>query len=111
MATQIFLLYRCDAWMSTDSMELIGAFDTTDEGDAAIHEAVRNELRDISHGSDFDPQELGVRKCFGKYVKKDLEEARDEVIDDWLDYFFENDQTPCLRTNLYLESVTLNKAA
>lgn len=111
MGKQVFLLYRCDAWMSNSSKELIGAFDETDEGDLALSETVRDELCKISHGDDFDPDELGVRKCFGKYVKKELEAAREAKIDEWQDYFFEHDQTPSLRTNLYLEAVTLNEVA
>ena len=111
MEKNILLLYRCDAWMSTSSMELIGAFDTTDEGDAALCETVRKELNEIANGDDFDPAEWDVRKCFGKWVKKELEAAREQQVEQWENYFFENDQTPTLSTNLYLESVPLNEAA
>ena len=66
----VFLLYRSDRWMSTSSMELIGVFNN----DEALSETVRDELRRITHEcNDFDPAEWGVRKCFGKWVKKELE--------------------------------------
>lgn len=104
----VFLLYRSDQWMSTDSMELIGVFNSDD----ALSETVRNELRRISREcSDFDPAEWGVRKLFGKWVKKELEEAREKQMERWLDYFFDNDQTPLLEENLNLEEWTLNEAA
>lgn len=104
-----YLLYRSDAWMSTSSMELIGVFSEDDFGDCALSEAVRAELRDISKGADFDPDEWDVRKCFGKYVKRELEEAREQQIEQWVDYFFEHDQTPSLRTNLNLEVWEMNQ--
>ena len=106
----VYLLYRSDAWMSTDSMELIGVFGMDDSGEESLSEAVRTELREIAHGDDFDPNEWNVRKLFGKWVKKDLEAAREQQIEQWLDYFFENDQTPTLRTNLNLEVWNLNEA-
>lgn len=103
----VFLLYRCDAWMSTASMKLIGVYND----DAALADAVRNELTEISYGDDFNPAEWDVRKCFGKWVKKEIEEARQQQIKKWMDYFFDYDQTPNLRANLYLEAWTLNEAA
>ena len=93
--------------MSTSSMELIGVFND----DEALSDAVRKELEEISHGYDFDPAEWDVRKCFGKWVKKELEEARKQQVEQWMDYFFDNNQTPTLRTNLNLEAWTLNEAA
>lgn len=104
----VFLLYRSDRWMSTSSMELIGVFNN----DEALNETVRSELRRITHEcDDFDPAEWDVRKCFGKWVKKELEEAREKQIESWLDYFFDNNQTPTLEENLNLEVWTLNEAA
>lgn len=107
----VYLLYRSDAWMSTSSMELIGVYGTDEKGEQALSDAVRQELRDISNGDDFDPTEWNVRKLFGKWVKKELEAAREQQMDQWQDYFFEHNQTPCLRTNLNLEEWNLNKAA
>lgn len=107
----VYLLYRSDAWMSTSSMELIGVFSGDECGDQALSDAVRSELREISDGHDFDPKEWNVRKLFGKWVKKELEAAREQQIERWLDYFFEHDQTPLLRTNLNLEVRNLNEAA
>ena len=104
----VFLLYRSDRWMSTNSMELIGVFNN----DEALRETVRDELRRITHEcNDFDPAEWDVRKCFGKWVKKELEEAREKQIESWLDYFAEHNQTPTLEENLNLEVWTLNEAA
>lgn len=108
MNDTVLLLYRCDAWMSTSSMELIGVFTQDSE---VLSEILHDELMEIAHGSDFDPKEWDVRKCFGKWVKKELQEARERQVQRWMDYFFDNDQTPTLRTNLYMESRTLNEAA
>ena len=107
----VYLLYRSDAWMSTSSMELIGVFSMDEQGEAALNETVRKELREITEGDDFDPEEWEVRKCFGKWVKRDLEEAREQQIEEWQNYFFNNNQTPTLRTNLNLEVWELNEAA
>lgn len=107
----VYLLYRSDAWMSTSSTELIGVYSTDEWGDEALSDAVRRELMEISDGDDFDPREWDVRKCFGKWVKKELEAARDSQVEQWLDYFFEHNQTPGLRTNLNLEVWNLNEAA
>lgn len=105
---EVFLLYRSDQWMSTNSMELIGVFSDVE----ALDDTVRNELRRISHeGNDFDPEEWDVRKCFGKWVKKELEEACEQQVEQWLDYFHNNSQTPTLDENLNLECWTLNEAA
>ena len=104
----VFLLYRSDQWMSTGSMELIGVFNN----DEALSDTVRSELCRITHEcNDFDPAEWDVRKCFGKWVKKELEEAREKQIESWLDYFAEHNQTPSLEENLNLEVWTLNEAA
>lgn len=104
----VFLLYRSDQWMSTSSMELIGVFNNGE----ALSDTVRDELSRITHEcNDFDPAQWNVRKCFGKWVKKELEEAREKQIESWLDYFAEHNQTPTLEENLNLEVWTLNEAA
>lgn len=104
----VFLLYRSDQWMSTSSMELIGVFNNGE----ALNDTVRDELLRITHEcNDFDPAQWNVRKCFGKWVKKELEEAREKQIESWLDFFAEHNQTPTLGENLNLEVWTLNEAA
>ncbi len=109
MEEQAYLLFEADAWLSYDSMVLMGVF-TSEE---AFHEAVAQLIR--------SRLESDGMNAYNTYDEEDLEKAEamtgeereqeiNSIVENVVDEFFSSDlQTQSYDTNLYATYVTLNK--
>lgn len=99
MEGQVYLLYEADAWLSYDSMVLMGVFDSDEALMGAVSELVRDKV--ANQGVTF------------KDVDSDDEEEEtlDEITERIVDEFFNNNlQTHGnYEVNLYATTAELNR--
>ncbi len=101
MAKSVYLLYEADAWLSYDSMVLLGVFDSNEAMLEAVSTLARKELeKDPNHFRTFDE---------GDCPKTLSEEERDEIVESVIDEFTNNNlQTQAYSTNYYATEAELN---
>ena len=109
MNEMAYLLYEADAWLSYDSMVLMGVFTS----ETAFHEAVaqlvrsRLEIDGMNAYNSYDEESLEeVETLTGEEREKEI----DGIVEKVAEEFFGNDlQTQSYDTNLYAAYVTLNE--
>ena len=109
MNEMAYLLYEADAWLSYDSMVLMGVFTS----DTAFHEAVAQLIRSrlnidgMNAYNSYDEESLEeVETLTGEEREKEI----DGIVEKVAEEFFGNDlQAQSYDTNLYAAYVTLNE--
>ena len=96
------MLYEADAWLSYDSMVLLGVFDSYEALLDAVGTLARKELeKDVNHFCSFDE---------GDCPETLTEEETDSIVEKVIDEFTSNNlQTQSYDTNYYATEVTLNE--
>ena len=101
MEGQVYLLYEADAWLSFDSMVLLGVFDNEEAMLDAVRTLARKELeKDANHFRSFDEGD-----CPEALTKEETEGIVEEVIDD---FTRSNLQTQAYNINYYATTAILN---
>ena len=105
------MLYEADAWLSYDSMVLLGVFDSDENLLGAVGNLVRDELKeDINHFRQFDESEAPTKEELAAMSDEEREELYDSLVEPIVDEFTkQNLQTQCFDYNFYATEVTLNE--
>lgn len=101
MAKNVYLLYEADAWLSYDSMVLMGVFDSDEALLDAVGTLARKELeKDANHFRSFDE---------GDCPETLTEDETDSIVEKVIDEFTSNNlQTQAYDTNYYAIETELN---
>ena len=110
MAQTVYLLYEADAWLSYDSMVLLGVFDSDEALLGAVGNLVRDELKeDINHFHSYDEGEAPTKQELEAMTEDDLEALYDDIQERVQDEFLNNNlQTQAYQINYYATEATMN---
>lgn len=110
MAQTVYLLYEADAWLSYDSMVLLGVFDSDENLLGAVGNLVRDELKeDINHFRQFDESEAPTKEELAAMSDEEREALYDELQEQVQDEFLNNNlQTQAYQINYYATEATMN---
>lgn len=111
MEGQVYLLYEADAWLSYDSMVLMGVFSNDEDMLDAVRTLAKSRLRDninayrsFEEGEEYTDEELAAMS------DEEREELYDSLVEPIVDEFTkQNLQTQCFDYNFYATEVTLNE--
>lgn len=104
MEGQVYLLYEADAYLSYDSMVLMGVFSNDEDMLDAVRTLAKSRLDDdinaYNDDEDIDTDDM---------TEDEIEATKDEIIEEIIGEFCGNFQTQNYENNFYATEVTLNE--